>query len=221
MPMWVIQVKDVLEMTGTMQPHQVLKAQGLLEIWRVTMFTLFVSHQWLSFHHPDPNGEQLKVLQLVLRKLIAKQLTIQGNVWSEYSASKARTKDLDGVGKWYMWLDYFCVPQLVGHSVLGVGEQHSYIESIPSYVDLCSAFVELGTAGRASRLKSSVPGAGQNGGVVIIIIFLPEQKFQSQRSRALIRSGSLRLWCTDIPCTQGTLQLKAIVLPAAMSFRQQ
>ena len=143
MPMWVIQVKDVLEMTGTMQPHQVLKAQGLLEIWRVTMFTLFVSHQWLSFHHPDPNGEQLKVLQLVLRKLIAKQLTIQGNVWSEYSASKARTKDLDGVGKWYMWLDYFCVPQLVGHSVLGVGEQHSYIESIPSYVDPCSAFVEL------------------------------------------------------------------------------
>ena len=78
------------------------------------MFTLFVSHQWLGFHHPDPNAEQLNVLQLVLKKLIAKQMTIQADLWSEYNEGKATTKDLDGVGKWHMWLDYFCVPQMVG-----------------------------------------------------------------------------------------------------------
>ena len=30
---------------------------------------MFCSHQWLGWHHPDPNFEQLGVLQSVLRKI--------------------------------------------------------------------------------------------------------------------------------------------------------
>ena len=42
-----------------------------------------------------------------------------------------------------MWMDYFCVPQLVrGFPVTGE-EQLLYIESIPSYVELCNIFFAL------------------------------------------------------------------------------
>ena len=37
-PMWVVKVEDVLEMTGRLQPHQVLKDQGLLVEWSSMMF---------------------------------------------------------------------------------------------------------------------------------------------------------------------------------------
>lgn len=62
-PMWVLKVEHVLAMTGQLRPHQVLKDQGLLEIWARTMFTIFVSHHWLGLNHPDPNGTKLQVLQ--------------------------------------------------------------------------------------------------------------------------------------------------------------
>lgn len=62
-PMWVVKVEDVLAMTGPLRPHHILKAEGLLEEWDRKMFTIFVSHQWLSCKHPDPNGAKLQVLQ--------------------------------------------------------------------------------------------------------------------------------------------------------------
>ena len=62
-PMWVVKVEHVLAMTGQFRPHQVVKAEGLLEEWDPKMFTIFVSHQWLGRHHPDPNSTQLQVLQ--------------------------------------------------------------------------------------------------------------------------------------------------------------
>lgn len=43
-----------------------------------------------------------------------------------------------------MWLDYFCVPQLVDEHSIGLrDEQQLYIRSIPSYVELCDVFVAL------------------------------------------------------------------------------
>eukprot|EP00438_Fugacium_kawagutii_P022592 Skav212130 [mRNA] locus=scaffold1323:71720:77297:+ [translate_table: standard] len=62
-PMWVVKVEHVLAMTGQIRPHQILMAEGLLEKWDPKMFTIFASHQWLGWHHPDPNGAKLRVLQ--------------------------------------------------------------------------------------------------------------------------------------------------------------
>lgn len=62
-PMWVVKVEDIISMTGPVRPHHILKAEGLLELWDRKMFTIFVSHQWLSCKHPDPNGAKLQVLQ--------------------------------------------------------------------------------------------------------------------------------------------------------------
>ena len=142
-PMWVVRVGHVLEMKGAFQPHQVLKAQGLLEIRKSKIFTLFVSHQWLSFQHPDPHGEQLKVLQETLKKLIAKQVTVEDNFVTQFYGNK--TIEFDGVGDWHMWLDYFCVPQLVEEyqTQLAHDQRLLYLKSIPNYVDRCNLFVAL------------------------------------------------------------------------------
>ncbi|CAE7572135.1 unnamed protein product [Symbiodinium sp. CCMP2456] len=140
--MWVVPVPHVLEMTGSLQPHETLKERSLLEIWNSTMFTIFVSHQWLGFQHPDPNEERLKVLQLVLKRLIAKQLKIEYDIASSFYGRKLTARELHGIEEWYIWLDYFCVPQWVEYQVPALAEEQLlYVKSIPSYVDLCDVFV--------------------------------------------------------------------------------
>ena len=109
------------------------------------MFTVFVSHQWLSFHHPDPGGERLQVLQETLKNLISKRLTIENDIVSQFNGVRLTAKQLEGVGQWHMWLDYFCVPQLLNgeQGPALAGDQLLYVNSIPSYVDLCDVFVAL------------------------------------------------------------------------------
>ena len=139
-PMWVIKVLSVLEMTGKCPAHQVLKAKELLLEWRQGMFTVFVSHQWLSRHHPDPSGQQLRVLQGLLRNFIAQKLSIERDIVSQFYGF-GRKAQLCNMQEAYLWLDYFCVPQH-GQHVLEI-DQLSYVQSIPSYVELCDVFLAL------------------------------------------------------------------------------
>ena len=44
-------------MNGHPQAHSFLK-EDLLHEWKPGMFVIFVSHQWLSKMHPDPDGHQ-------------------------------------------------------------------------------------------------------------------------------------------------------------------
>ena len=139
-PMWVVSVKDVLEMTGTFQAHQVLKAEDLLEIWSPKMFTFFVSHQWLAVDHPDPDGVQLVVLQGLLSNLMTRKLKIENDLISQWNGHLTE-REPDEIKSGYIWLDYCCVPQLPDGCE--VPEQLLYVYSIPSYVHLCNVFLAL------------------------------------------------------------------------------
>ena len=79
-PMYVIPVKTLLKLQQW-EPHQNLLAKGkLVEVTpEVDLEIVFVSHQWTSFEHPDPTGEQLARLQAVLRQLMAGQTSVMGN----------------------------------------------------------------------------------------------------------------------------------------------
>ena len=154
-PMWVVSVENVLGMTGTFQPHQVLKAEGLLALWNDEMFTIFVSHKWLGHQHPDPGGDQLKVLQGILRNLIARKVTVQNDFISQFfggfrtltESEHRKFKDA------FIWLDYCCVPQLERHQEdVNVQDLERlqkqelllrHVYSIPYYVDVSQAFVAL------------------------------------------------------------------------------
>ena len=141
-PMWVVKVADVLAMSEV-RPHKLLKAEGLLSEWSAGMFTIFVSHQWLSIQHPDPDAEQLQVLQAVLRRLIANTLKIDLDVASQFFGGKVGKVEIERLGEAYIWLDYFCVPQLWEGQELLLPEQTLYIRSIPNYVDHCFVFLAL------------------------------------------------------------------------------
>lgn len=144
--MWVVPVGYVLKMKGIFKPHQVLKTEGVLSEWISTMFTLFVSHQWLAHHHPDPDGVQLQVLQGFLNGLIRKKLRIDTDIISQFNGRGLTEAELSQIGEAFIWLDYFSVPQILGGPAevsQVTEEQLLHIYSIPNYVDICNLFVAL------------------------------------------------------------------------------
>ena len=68
--MWAVEV-DTLLLFDRLLDHQVLKKQGLLvEIdARERRSVVFVTHQWLGYHHPDPEMHQFRALQGAIRAL--------------------------------------------------------------------------------------------------------------------------------------------------------
>ena len=79
-PMYVLPVRNFLEMSAW-KPHQQLLKEGKLRRFEESMRgrILFCSHQWCSYVHPDPGGDQLDALQGVIKKLGAGELEPRGN----------------------------------------------------------------------------------------------------------------------------------------------
>lgn len=149
-PMYLMHVSDFLRI-GTMDQHEMLRDAGKLVTWTPGMKRVFfVSHQWSSFDHPDPNHSQLRVLQRMLLRMMSGSVpataptfanaiylrsgvTVQPHEWAEILPEA------------YLWLDYFSVPQM--------GEFHDdeelkkqmtdAIASIPAYVERSSHFFAL------------------------------------------------------------------------------
>ena len=112
-PMYVIPLSTLLEM-NEFRPHQELLADGTLVEANVSMApkTIFISHQWLGFDHPDPKSEQLRALQQVLRRLLEGRTSVTSGKY--YGAASlgihkvcaAEWKDrLRGA---YVWFDFMC-----------------------------------------------------------------------------------------------------------------
>lgn len=76
--MWLISLENLLSLYGqlghtrVMEVHQNLRQRNFLIRWQDVSSDaeiIFVSHEWLSWAHPDPKGEQLGVLCKVLERL--------------------------------------------------------------------------------------------------------------------------------------------------------
>ena len=65
-PFYGISVPDFLALTEWL-PHEALKASGQVRPMTENDDVVFTSHQWCSFSHPDPAGNQLRVLQTQIR----------------------------------------------------------------------------------------------------------------------------------------------------------
>ena len=128
-PMYGLRVRDLMAMEQWV-PHEELLAQGQLhvigeeEIERKRV--IFVSHQWCSFLHPDPKGDQLKALQVVLKRLIDGEVVVRTNPQLELGYGYSQT---DGPKEWqqffeegYIWHDFSCIPQPLAHKAKIDGE---------------------------------------------------------------------------------------------------
>ena len=153
--MWLITLETVLMLYGksgrVMDVHQELKREDFLVNWRDTPSDaeiIFVSHEWLSWAHPDPDGDQLRVLCRVLERLRDGELdTEMDPMHTILYKHKFTTKAKDWqnmLKRTYLWVDWFSMPQPGAEKVEDIGEKamdvlrsegSKAIRSIPAYVE--------------------------------------------------------------------------------------
>ncbi|CAE7274631.1 TNKS2 [Symbiodinium natans] len=154
-PMYVVPLETVMKMTQV-RPHQELLLDGLLETFDPGRGkAMFISHQWTSEQHPDPDGKQLKIFQEAMSNLMTGRTVAQPNVWTELvfkleggSAQQFNASQLTSTPIW-VWYDYFCIPQYAvdtesrSVSANKFQDQRNAIASISAYIDKCHYFVAL------------------------------------------------------------------------------
>lgn len=100
-------------------PHQDLLAAGkLIEIKpddADAMEVIFCSHQWCSFDHPDPAGDQLRALQTQIKRLAAGKTDVTSNGMLEgvyqYKMLTPGSEWAKRLPKMALWVDYLSIPQ--------------------------------------------------------------------------------------------------------------
>ncbi|CAJ1337804.1 unnamed protein product [Effrenium voratum] len=160
--MWVVSVADFLNMRLEKTPcHEELLSKGLLVRWQADFFCIFVSHQWLGIKHPDPNFEQLPMLQQALRHLLAGS-DLGVDLTAEFFGKRARLSDKHraSIKDGYIWMDWFSIPQHIPEAqhpqgtatfedlpmwkaMSSLATQDEYIRLIPKYVEVSDLFVVL------------------------------------------------------------------------------
>ncbi|CAE8611084.1 unnamed protein product [Polarella glacialis] len=149
-PMYLVSMSDFLEMKAVL-PHEELKAQGLLVSYTKQLGpALFILHQWCRPHHPDPDFEQMKVLQEALRNILSGEVKMaSGAIVSLTLRTGKGLEDVQAqdLHSAFIWYDYFAVPQCnihaSNHPEKKLSEFQAAIRSIPSYVDRCKYFIIL------------------------------------------------------------------------------
>ena len=141
--MYTVPADAFLQMTEVKMHEELADAGVLSEFDESLGKAMFVSHQWLSDTHPDPDFQQLKVLQDALRNIVAGTSSISQDVFSEivYGRGRGPTPGDFASGHLHIWYDYFSIPQ--SHDHRASQDRQTAIQSIPTYVARCEFFVVL------------------------------------------------------------------------------
>lgn len=147
--MWVVPICELLKMTGPPIHHQALKASHVLVRWEPGMLVTFVSHQWTSKKHPDPEGTQLAVLVQFLKNVAQGKISVGADMEAMLClgvSTSMTSKQREALIKGYVWLDWFSVPQCVGEHEFCPDTQAAHLDAIariPNFVRSCANFVVL------------------------------------------------------------------------------
>ena len=132
-PTFVMTVADVLAL-DVLEPHESLLDKGLVAYAPEGAPILFVSHQWVSFDHPDPQSVQLRALQCVLTAVLDGDIMSKFELeeWEGFArgvdkrktASAAHAASLaqmqhnltqesfaEEIKRSVIWWDFFSIPQ--------------------------------------------------------------------------------------------------------------
>ena len=134
-----------------MEVHQELKSRGFLTRWQDVPSDseiIFVSHEWLSWAHPDPEGEQLRVLCRVLGRLKRGELDTEMDpmhtIWYKHKFTTYGGDWKAMLKRTYVWVDWFSMPQPGSEKEEEIGKERMAvlraegsmaIRSIPAYVE--------------------------------------------------------------------------------------
>lgn len=160
--MMVATCEVILALT-VLRPLQELQKLGLMKQLAPKASATFISHQWLTRSHPDPDGVQLRSLQrflvagarnrlrdlfserdwVALKTAVSDQNPKHTNFTSGFSRYDGDTPDdllSAELTQNCLWLDYLSVPQEVQP---GDDSQKRAISSIPYYIEQSSFFIVL------------------------------------------------------------------------------
>ena len=145
-PMYVVSLQNILDMTEV-KCHQELLRDGILtEMDAACGKAIFLSHQWTSNQHPDPDGKQLKAFQGAMSNLASGSIVAQPSVLSALANLFAGWQGLSladlSANAIFAWYDYFSIPQSPGRLV----RTSLRINAMPlpaSLPDKCDFFVVL------------------------------------------------------------------------------
>lgn len=114
------------------------------------MFCLFVSHQWLGWRHPDPTGQKMEILRVVLRNIISGSTKVYSDLLTTMAfrgVTELSQGQCEKIADAWLWLDWFSIPQLSmckSGEALDIEKQvQDAIWSIPAYADRCNIFLAL------------------------------------------------------------------------------
>ena len=104
---------------------------------------MFVSHQWITPEHPDPDFHQLGVLQKALHQLMEgkSRVTLPPMIDISFGRVRCPTAADFKAKPLYIWYDFFCCPQ--GTSRTATEDRRRAIGGILGYVAKCCFFVIL------------------------------------------------------------------------------
>ena len=149
-PMYVVSLQNVLKMTEV-RCHQQLLEDGIMTTMGDRGKAMFLSHQWVSQQHPDPDGKQLKVFQDAMKNLLDGSAVPNYSAWAEIMSvylgrPRFATSDLSETSL-FVWYDYFSIPQYTVNSrsvsTNLYADQRNGILSISAYIHRCEFFVVL------------------------------------------------------------------------------
>ena len=134
---------------GTMLSHESARDAGLLVKWKPAMGPLvFISHQWLAHHEPDPampneSGAQWKIIRSLASQLadFASASMAFDIVAGSEDAPDARTAS-DKQPPVYVRLDFWSIPQ----DADSVADRTKAIQSIPAYVAHAACMIVVAPA---------------------------------------------------------------------------
>lgn len=147
-PMYTVAAEVVLKMTKV-EAHEVLKARNDLVVFaRELGKAAFVSHQWVAVQHPDPEFQQMRVLQAALRRLMRGQGVVPLDYVTETVTTAKPLPMKEFQTSLFLWYDYFSIPQQEVREAYAADEsdgsqQAKAINSIPGYVAKCRFFLVL------------------------------------------------------------------------------
>ena len=115
-PMWVVPIREMLALAKSsidsadgLPWHEVLQEQGTLRCWEAGMNSLFFSHTWLGWHHPDPNGDKCRLIVALLEGILAGRVKVSAAamatiIFGEQGvAAEDLARDFDDG---YVWMDF-------------------------------------------------------------------------------------------------------------------
>ena len=103
------------------EPYEELRDRGDLVLWKYVppdSKMIYISHEWVGINHPDPQGNQMYHLLLLLERLWRGDVdrtdmdAFHSLLYKQsYSTTAEEWRLMLDLEKTYIWYDGFCVPK--------------------------------------------------------------------------------------------------------------